>query len=72
MTLTPHMIRRTEIDEAGPALVPRGRRDLALRVRGAAARGAAAPPPAAAAEPPRVEPIRPPSGTPNPNPPSNP
>ena len=68
MTLTPHVVRRTEHRRGGPALVPGRRRELAVPVRGAAVSTRRAAARRAPAEPPRIEPIRPPSATPTPPP----
>jgi general secretion pathway protein D len=70
MTLTPHVIRRTEIDEQDLRSFLVGG-ETSPFVFDAPAPGAAPNPPARTGEP-RIEPIRPPSGTPNPNPPQNP
>jgi general secretion pathway protein D len=71
MTLTPHVIWRTEIDENDLRSFLVGGESSPFLFE--------APPPTTPATPaparppaPRIEPIRPPSGTPNPNPPSNP
>jgi general secretion pathway protein D len=70
MTLTPHVIRRTEIDEQDLRSFLVGG-ETSPFVFDAPAAGAPPTPPARTGEP-RIEPIRPPSGTPNPNPPQDP
>jgi len=72
MTLTPHVIRRTEIDESDLRSFLVGGESSPFLFEAPPAATPASPPPTRPAEPPRIEPIRPPSGTPNPNPPSNP
>ncbi len=64
MTLTPHVIRRTEIDEADLRSFLVGGESSPF-LFDAPPPAASAPPPARPAEP-RIEPIRPPSATPNP------
>jgi general secretion pathway protein D len=69
MTLTPHVIRRTDIDEEDLRSFLVGG-ETSPFVFDAPAPGASGTPPARTSEP-RIEPIRPPSPTPNPNPPPN-
>lgn len=66
MTLTPHVIRRTEITEADLRSFLVGGEVSPFQFETPPA-GASAAPPARPTEP-RIEPIRPPSATPNPNP----
>jgi hypothetical protein len=70
MTLTPHVIRRTEISESDLRSFLVGGEVSPFQFE--APPPGATPPPAARPAEPRIEPIRPPSGTPNPNPPQNP
>jgi general secretion pathway protein D len=69
MTLTPHVIRRTEIEDADLRSFLVGG-EMSPFVFDTPSQGTPAAPPARAPEPPRIEPIRPPSATPpsNPNP----
>jgi general secretion pathway protein D len=71
MTLTPHVIRRTEIDENDLRSFLVGGESSPFLFETPPPTAPAAPAPARPTAP-RIEPIRPPSGTPNPNPPSNP
>jgi general secretion pathway protein D len=71
MTLTPHVIRRTDITEADLRSFLVGGEVSPFQFE-TPPPGSTTVPPARPSEPPRIEPIRPPSGTPNPNPPSNP
>jgi general secretion pathway protein D len=68
MTLTPHVIRRTEISESDLRSFLVGGEVSPFQFE-TPPPGATAPPSARPSEP-RIEPIRPPSGTPNPNPPN--
>lgn len=70
MTLTPHVVRRTEIDEADLRSFLVGGEVSPFQFE-APPIGNPTLPPVRPAEP-RIEPIRPPSATPNPNPPQNP
>ena len=71
MTLTPHVIRRTEIDENDLRSFLVGGEISPFLFETPPPTTPATPTPARPAAP-RIEPIRPPSGTPSPNPPSNP
>jgi general secretion pathway protein D len=71
MTLTPHVIRKTDITEADLRSFLVGGEVSPFQFE-TPPPGSTAAPSTRPAEPPRVEPIRPPPGTPNPNPPSNP
>ena len=70
MTLTPHVIRRTEISESDLRSFLVGGEVSPFQFE-TPPPGATAPTPARPSEP-RIEPIRPPSATPSPNPPPNP
>jgi hypothetical protein len=72
MTLTPHVIRRTQIDESDLRSFLVGGESSPVLFETPPPTTPASPAPTRPVERPRIEPIRPPSGTPNPNPPSSP
>jgi general secretion pathway protein D len=70
MTLTPHIVRRTEIDESDLRSFLVGGEVSPFVFEAPPAQPPLQPPPASQPAAPKIEPIRPPSGTPDPTPPS--